>query len=339
MFTVIGFILAGLISLGLVLLLRHIASRENPTLAVFVPAQMHALVTTKSNKITDVTKGGGNVVDVVHSIPGKILNDSDPDHMNWFYEDGKEPRGVLYHLFGIEIIGFFRYLRLNDVRTFRWGRMDNENEYHMQAKNLQTRYVFFSGQHDMDFKGVESGAMLKLDLRFNIVYEEKYPVRVRLRTADPYAVLTMMVNRLVISLVGSTEDPKMLVSDKQLQAAMAKSIQDEVSVEVLKQLGIEIKFVNLTEIDFDANTKRLLELEATTNLENKARVSVAQNAKEVQILANDADADRIERVIKPAAENDRTVRVREAEAYERNKVVTVYAPGAKTMLPLSPPAK
>lgn len=346
MFYVIGFALTSIIFIGIAVLLRSIASGKNPTVVAFVPANMHACVTTKDNEVTDATKGGGNITDVVHSIPGRRLNKSSSDQMNWKYEDDKEPRGILYRLLGIQVIGFFRYLRLNDVRTFRWGRKDGEKEYHMQSKSQQTRYVFFSGQHDVEVRGVETISILKVNLRFNVIYEETYPVRVRLRTADPYAVLTMMVNKLTINMLGG-KDPKKLISDQTLQDDLAKAIEDNVKKTVEAELGITIKKVTLADIDFDEETKELLEKKTKAELEAEAQLIVAKNEaemtrtralgeKDAQMSINEGDADRVEKVIKPAAENELTVRVREAEAYERNQKVTVFAPGARTMVPVTP---
>ncbi|OHA91851.1 MAG: hypothetical protein A2665_01770 [Candidatus Zambryskibacteria bacterium RIFCSPHIGHO2_01_FULL_46_30] len=329
----IGFVLALVVFFGLAVFLRAAASRENPTFVTFVPAQMHALVTTKSSKVTDATKGGGNVVNVIHAIPGKRLDKSPVDPMNWHYKDGKEPRGLLYYLLGIQFIWLFRYLRLNDVRTFRFGRKDVESKYSIMAKSQQTRYVFFSGQHDVQVESAETVGILKVNLLFNLIYEETYPVRVRLRTADPYAVLTMMVTRLVISKVGGT-DPKLLIAEEARQQELARAIQAIAPV-VEEQLGIKIKKVTLADVAFDTSTQELLELEIRTRLNNEAAVAIAEKDKSIQILANDADADRVERVIIPAARDERTVAVRVAEAYERNKVVTTYAPGASTMIPLA----
>ena len=330
----IGIILAFLIFLGLALLLRAIAGRENPTLVTFVPAQKHAQVTTKSNKITDATKGGGNIIDVIHSIPGKKLDKSPIDHMNWHYKEGKESRGILYHLLGIHFIGIFRYLRLNDVRTFRFGRKDGESVYRLQAKSDQTRFVFFSGQHDIHIENVETTGIFKINLLFNLIYEETFPVRVRLRTADPYAVLTMMVTRLVISKVGGT-DPKLFIAEETRQQELTDAIQAIAPV-VEEQLGITIKKVTLADVAFDSDTQRLLELEKKTEIENKAKIAIAEADRDAQVARNTGDADRVERVVKPAAENDRTVAVRVAEAYERNTVVTTFAPGAgNTMIPLN----
>lgn len=330
----IGLGLAIVVFFGLAVLLRAMASRENPTFVTFVPAQMHALITTKSNKVTDATRGGGNVVNVIHAIPGRKLDKSPTDPMNWRYEDGKEPRGILYYLLGIQFIGIFRYLRLNDVRTFRFGRKDEESKYSVMAKSQQTRYVFFSGQHDVQVESAETVGILKINLLFNLIYEETFPVRVRLRTADPYAVLTMMVTRLVISKVGGT-DPKVLIANKNNeQQVLTDAIQDIASV-VEEQLGIKVKKVTLADVAFDTDTQKLLELEKKTEIENKAKVAIAEADRDAQVARNTGDADRVTRVIIPVARDERTVAVRVAEAYENNETVTTFAPGANTMIPLS----
>ncbi len=329
----IGFILALAVFFGLAVFLRKVASRENPTVVTFVPAQMHALVTTKSSKVTDATKGGGNVVNVVHAIPGKRLDKSSVDPMNWRYRNGKESRGLLYYLLGIQFIWPFRYLRLSDVRTFRFGRKDEESKYSIMAKSQQTRYVFFSGQHDVQVESAETVGILKINLLFNLIYEETYPVRVRLRTADPYAVLTMMVTRLVISKVGGT-DPKQLIAEERLQQELADAIQAIAPV-VEEQLGINIKKVTLADVAFDSETQRLLELEKKTEIENRAKVAIAEAERDAQVARNTGDADRVTRVIIPAARDERTVAVRVAEAYENNETVTTFAPGANTMIPLA----
>ena len=329
----IGFVLSLAVFFGLAVFLRAVASRENPTFVTFVPAQMHALVTTKSSKITDATKGGGNIVNVIHAIPGKRLDKSPVDHMDWHYKDGKESRGLLYYLLGIQFIWPFRYLRLNDVRTFRFGRKDEESKYSIMAKSQQTRYVFFSGQHDIQVESAETIGILKINLLFNLIYEETFPVRVRLRTADPYAILTMMVTRLVIGKVGGI-DPKLLIAEEVRQQELADAIQ-AIAPMVEEQLGIKVKKVTLADVAFDSETQRLLELEKKTEIENKAKVAIAEAERDAQVARNTGDADRVARVIIPAARDERTVAVRVAEAYEKNETVTTFAPGANTMIPLA----
>ena len=330
----IGFIFAVIIFVSLAILLRRIASRENPKFVVIVPPNTQAIVTTMDNKVTDLTKGGGNITNVIHAIPGKRIDKSAANSMDWHYIDEEESRGLLYSILGIQFIWFFRGLLLNDVRTFRFGRKDEEGEYHLMTKSQRTRYVFFSGQHDIQIKEVETKSILKINLLFNVIYETTYPVRVLLRTADPFAVLTMMVNQIAIRMVGRS-DPKELITNQAVQKALSDKIHVTVSGDAEEQLGITIKKVILADVDYDIETQKLLELEKKTELENAAAIAIADKNKRVQILANDADADRIERVIKPAAESERTVAVRVAEAYEKNNVVTTFAPGAgNTMIPL-----
>jgi len=232
------------------------------------------------------------------------------------------------------------------VRTFRWGRKDDENEYSMQAKSQQTRYVFFSGQHDIDVEGIETVSIFKINLRFNIIYEEKFPVRTRLRTADPYAVLSMMINRVVISEVGGT-NPKTLIENKgDEQKELAKKIE-AISSDVEEQIGITIKKVTLADVDFDEDTKILLErrskaeIDAEANLitavnEGAQEVARAEGDKKAKILRNEGDAHRVEFVIKPLAENDRTVRVAGFDAYRDNETMTtlVTGSGAAPVIPL-----
>lgn len=345
MFTLSGLILTILIFIGVAILLRWIANRENPTVFAFVPAQMHALVVTKSSKVTDATKGGGNVSNVVHSIPGKRLNKSSLDPMDWYYENEKEPRGILYRLLGIQFIGFFRYLRLNDIKTFRWGRAEGETAYHMQAKSSPTRYGFFSGQHDIFLEHIETVSILRVNLLMNVIYEEVYPVRVRLRVADPFAVLTMMVTKLAIGILGKT-DPKKFIDSAEEQEQLMKAIE-EISKTTEEQFGVRIKKASLADVSFDEETAKLLERKARASIEAEANLITATNLaeqeiakakgdKEARILRNEGDAHRVEHVIKPLAENDRTVQVAGFDAYRDNETVTtlVLGQGATPVVPL-----
>lgn len=314
--------------------LRALASRRNPTILTFMPENMHGLIVTKSASIVDgkIVGSQGNVVGCVHSIPGIKLDDSDSDPTNWKYVKGKEARGILFYLLGIQFIGLFRYLRINDIRTFRYGRKDEGTKYEVMPKSDLTRPVFFSGQHDLLITNIETTGVLKINLLINLIYEETYPVRVRLRTADPYAVLTMMVTKLVIGIMGG-KDPQEFIADEKLQTDLMKKVE-KLSRLLETQLGVKIKKASLADISFDEKTEKLLELEKRTELENKAAVAVAEKDKRVGMLINDRDADRVTRVILPAAKDDRTVAVRVAEAYEHNAVVTTFAPGADTMIPL-----
>lgn len=349
----IGLTVSTTLFLLLVLLLRKVASQENPTLAVIAPAQMHAYVTTKNEPLTTTAKGGGGgqIVDVIHAIPGRRLNKSHRDPMEWHYEKKKQIRGIFYHLFGIQFIWLFRYLRLNSVRTFRYGRKSGEKEYHMMSEDSVTRFVHFSGQHDMLIEHAETKEMLKVDLRLNILFEETYPVKVRLRTADPYAVMTMMVRRVLIRILGGV-DPKKLISDEKLQKKLAEDVMKFSGKIVEDHLGITITRVTLDDVHFDTDTTELLERESRARLEAEANLITAKNdaeqeiaraegRKKAQILDNDADEDGIKRVVKRAAADNKIAdlyaKIRMAEAIEKNTTITTWAPGgAQPVIPLKP---
>ncbi|PIP55938.1 MAG: hypothetical protein CO183_01205 [Candidatus Zambryskibacteria bacterium CG_4_9_14_3_um_filter_42_9] len=343
----LGFIFFSLLVLLFVLLLRFLASLPSPIIAAILPANSTALVLTKRNTMGKDSRGnpvvnndGGNVTNVIHAVPGRRLDRSDPDPYNWKMVKGIERRGILFATLGIMVIGFFRYLRINDVRTFRYGRKDIELKYSVQPKSLISTSVWQSGQHDIWAMGIEMSGIIKTNLLFNILYEETFPVRVRLRTADPFAVLDMKVKRVIIAIAGQT-DAQILIQDAKIQQAFADKILELAAPEVIIDLGLTIISVALADISyFDDATTKLVELEKRTSLQNAAAIATAEKDKLVKILKNDADADRVERVYKPTAHDELRVKVRMAEAYENNQKITVFAPGAgNTMIPLNNPSK
>jgi regulator of protease activity HflC (stomatin/prohibitin superfamily) len=122
------------------------------------------------------------------------------------------------------------------------------------------------------------------------------------------------------------------------------------------QLGVSITLVTLFSIDPDEEERglrALLELKKKTELEQAARVQVAntdaevkvieakadkevavlagQAEKEVGILVNDVAADKVTRVVLPIAQTPGGPQVRFAEAYEKNETVTIFAPGGDGM--------
>ncbi len=360
-----GLIFATVVFLSLGIFLRWLGSRENPTFVSMVAANTHALVVKKSNtairdkdgNIIGVNNDGGDVTDVIHAIPGKKLNKSNPDPMEWHYIRGREPRGFFFTLFGVIFIWFFRYLRISEVRQFRWGRKKGEQSYDMMSKTYIGRFPYFSGQHDILQEHIETKRIIKFNLRLNLTLEENYPVKVRLRFADPYAVLTMMVNDHVINEIGAI-DPKKFIGDvdelmpdegdqklakENLKKGLIDSF-DRIRGAVEKETGIYIREVALPDFDFDEETRKLLEAKTKAELEGEAgivkarlgaeqAVAAAKGARDAQILRNEGDADRVKNVILKIAEaGENAVRVREAEAYENNGVVTTYAPDKTAMI-------
>lgn len=335
------------IEIALVLLLRSLSSRDDPRIGVIAPANTHALVATKNNTSGEggVNNDGGNITNVIHAIPGsRLIKEGTLDE--WHYVDGEEPRGILFRLLGIQFIWFFRYLRVNDVRTFRYGRSDKGDKYEVSPKTHHTRYRFYSGQHDIQMIEVETKGILKVDLLLNLLVTEKYPVRVATRVADPYAVLTLMVTKFVIKHVGS-EDANQLVEDKKIQKVLLEEIEQYSEV-VEKEIGLSIKKANLSDIRFDKETAALMEKKKRAEMEGDAKITeaekqakaittIANAEKQARMAINEADAHRVNTVYLPLGQNAAAVAARGYEAYENNKTVRTYAPGQAIMptLPLS----
>lgn len=339
----LGYLLYGLF-------LRSLARRKEPIFSVIIPANCSALVSKEPNteRAGEKDKGdpgvnndGGDIVDVRHAVPGRVIDKSDQDPMNWHLKKkGKEPRGILFLIFGTQIIGLYRYLRLNDVRTFRYGRKDKESKYRVMDKADHTRYPHFSGQHDILMEHLETivgdpgdagTAVLRINILLNLLFEETYPVRVRLRVADPYAVLTMMATRRVMATIGG-RDPRDIVSNKDsVHDKIIAAVQD-ISDEVEKYLGITITKTTIADIGFDDETTKLIEKEAVAIIEANAKRREAEGDRDAKIARNMGDVHRLQNVLIPAAETPERSRVfrsdREAAAYENNERVTTYAPGS-----------
>ena len=104
--------------------------------------------------------------------------------------------------------------------------------------------------------------------------------------------------------------------------------------EIEKEVGFAIVKVSLRDVKMKKEHRDLLELQVTADKKAQAKIRDAEGDRDAQKARNEGDADRIIRVIIPAARDERTVAVRTAEAYENNKTVTTFAPGSDKMLPL-----
>ncbi|MDO8471262.1 MAG: hypothetical protein Q7S49_01495 [bacterium] len=338
----IGSVLAIAVFFGLAVLFRALAQRN--ILWVIMPANCYGLVTTMKNESGDLTQGGGGVVNIIHNVPGKKLVKTHHDLMKWHFEDGKERRGILFILLGIEWIGLFRTLRTNKIRRFRYGKRPKTPEesrkadepfgdYFLMDDDLVTEYVPFSGEQAISVTDAESQDVFELNFLLNTIEEAVRPL-MAIRVADANAILAGMIKEKINAVTG-TKPPQYFIKASPestreiIEAALVATAEAE------QEVGKKIAKINLISTDMDEKDRELFELEARTKLQNEAAIAVATKNRDVQILTNTGDADRVERVIKPAAENERTVAVRVAEAYENNKVVTTFAPGANTMIPLA----
>ena len=342
MLILLSLIIAAAMVVSYALVLRSWASREEPFFAVIVPANCSAIVTKKPNtrkivgETTSVTNDGGDISDVIHAIPGRKINKTDEDPMNWYYEKGVEPRGFFFHLFGIQIIWPFRYLRIMDVKTFRFGRNSDASEYSVMSKSDSTRYPHFSGQHDIFMPNLETmvgtagTAVMRIRVLINVLFEEIYPVRVHLKLADPYAVLTLMVTKRMMAILGG-RDPRDIVGNKDKVQDLVLAAIEDLSADVENHIGIRITKATFGDIGFDEETSNLIGQEGAEILKANALRRKAEGERDAAILRNEGDVHRINNVVIPAAKTERRARIfqtdRNAEAYEKNATVSTFAPG------------
>lgn len=348
-------ILAAILFVGPALIIRALA--RIPFYWLFTPANTFALVVTEEDKSGDGMSGGGNVVNVFHAVPGKILERNGPDQMKWEFVDGEgseDPdHGFLFRSLGVQSMGSIFYTtRVNLDRRLRFAREDKmgdkekaevravtKEELHAITKVNKTRNVFFTGELTVVIKEADTSDKLGLNFEIDFIFARRFPVRSVLRLADSAAFLTSMVERIVNNTTVSkpAED---YVGGTDAQANRQELIRliesdHEFREKILDEIGLEITAVSLRDVSMLETQRKLLQKKVEAEKEAEAKVIAAGGERDAQVARNTGDADRVTRVIIPAARDERTVAVRVAEAYENNETVTTFAPGAgNTMIPL-----
>jgi hypothetical protein len=323
----IALFLTAIIVLGLGFLLQWMGGQG--ILFAIPEANKFALVVPKGGS---PNSDGGGVVDVIHAIPGYVLMKPSSDAMSWYFKKGEEERDLLFKLLGVVWLGPYQTLRTNTVRSFRFGRKDEESEYRVMPKDEKEKWVHFSAQHDMQMKDVETKDVLGVNININLLYNNVFPVRSILIVADSNAVLNIMTEEEVINTVGNTTLKKIVSGTRNAKQEIADNIMG-IKREIRKKIGKWITSIDIFEISMNDETRDLMELEETTEKKNAAEIAVAEKDKKVAILRNDHLKDHNDRVILPlAAAGADAVRIRHAEALEKLTNLTTYAPGADVMV-------
>lgn len=346
---VVVVVLAAALFVGPALIIRALARK--PFYWTFTPANTFTIIVTEEDGSGDGMSGGGNIVDVLHAVPGKRLVKISPDSMNWaFIDDEDSDHGFLFRTLGVQSMGsIFRTTRVNLEQRTRYtreqgipsdkrpeARATSKEELHNVTKGKKSRSVFYTGELTIVVKEADTADRLGVNFEIDLIFARRFPVRSVLRIADTPAFLDSLTQRVVNSET-STRNAEDFIGGpdtKTNRNNLITSIKNDIKVEVLIELGLEITSVSLRDVSMTDDQRKFLELKMQTEKKAEALVIEATGKRDAQIAINTGDADRITRVIIPAARDERTVRVREAEAYERNPVVTTYAPGSSTMLPL-----
>ena len=327
-----GLIIATLFFIGLAIAIRVLATFN--LLWTFVPANTFAFVTGKGNESGSIENGGGGIVDIIHNVPGKRLVKTSPDKMKWKFVDGVERRSILFLFLDVIWIGPFRTLRTNKIHRFRFGKKSDEevDEDHLMSGDLVTKYVPFSGEQAVSIKKAETKSIFGLDIIFNVIQEKTLPLKSVIRLADSSAFLSSMIKEKVIGITG-TESPEYFLKGPEANKKKLVKAAEKVSKAAFEELGTTMTEVTIAALDPDEKNRELFELDERRKREGQADLTKATFAAKAKKKDNDADADRVERVIKPSAENDRTVKVAQAEAYRYNTTVTVVGATPMTQVP------
>jgi hypothetical protein len=323
----------------------------------FVPANTFAFVTWGTSDSTNVAKlTGGELDKIIHGIPGKYLDTTTkPDPFDWEFvdetEDKKEERSLLHSLFGIHWIGYGRSLRVNQIHEIRFKKVrrkirDTEGKevekdfYDTEGKDYPAKFVYYSREQSVEVTGSETLGTYEIDSRFNLLYAMKQPIRAVFKMADPNGLLITMVMQATNQAIGMQEPDYFLQGKEDHKQDLIRAVWS-IRPEVEKQIGIDITTVNLFSISVDAETRKLLELQATTKRENKAAIATAMKDRRLAILAgegkakaqmavNVADADRVAKVLEPLGKIPNAAGIRFAEAIEKNEKLTTLVVGGNT---------
>ncbi len=325
----------------------------------FINLQTFGIVVTEDDRTPAGDRGGGNVVDLLHAVPGKVLVKTDPDPMEWYFERGADPEhdNFLFRKLGVQDMGSIFYtLRTNVDKHARYARPTDvpTGELQTVTKVNESRMTFYSFELTVTIKDSDTKDRIPIQFEIDFVCERIYPLKSVVRVADAPALLTSFVSNIVNNET-STQEVTLYYGGDETKKAREKlchtiASDSEFQEKVRKELGLDITSVSIRSVDVDAKYKAMLAKKVEAEKEAEAKtievvaaarntVTKAKAAAEAKMLDNEAEANRVNTVLLPLAQNERTVALRFAEAYEKNTNVTTFAPGAHTIFPLPSDAK
>ncbi|KND48853.1 MAG: hypothetical protein AB200_00250 [Parcubacteria bacterium C7867-005] len=301
-----------------------------------------ALIVSDDKEDGKTTQGGGAIVDLRHAIPGKFIDKTDPDPMNWEVKDlpdGMEvdPRHdkLLYKLLGVEWISLFPSVRTNsDVHLRFSNKRDADGNRVVENSDQLPKFIYYSGDLVANLEGLETKDQLKLGFRFNLIFERVFPIRSVLRVSNPLAYLEGMIESIVSNIVGGNNaaDYRGGANSGKLKQDLVDAIMknDAFHAEALEQLGLKIKSMSMLSPTMDPKQEAILELQVQAEAQARVRITNAEAEKKEKMLLNDAAADLYTRVTEPTMKLANEPANRWATAHEKNGVATtvVYGSGA-----------
>jgi hypothetical protein len=310
----------------------------------FIPANTFALITPRGNNDPHVTKEevtSADIVDVLHAVPGKRLDKTSKNSMEWTFVDGQEERGligwILFKTLGIQWIGLYRTRRTNLVKEFVFGRDENQSSYIVAPKDKTSKDVFFSGSQAVIVPRVEMADALGLTIAFITILERTQPVKSVMRVADSNANLSAKARKKVLRNAGTVTaqdfigGPNSAQHKEKLEIEIRDLSSKDVGIipEALQELGLTITSADLEDVDYDATTKALLQQKTAARIAGEAKVIEALADRDAKFARIEAETAEVNKVILPQARTAGAARIREAMAYEKNSTVRTFAPGGR----------
>jgi regulator of protease activity HflC (stomatin/prohibitin superfamily) len=340
-----------------------------------IPATTVAEVLSKRNseykKVGGASKAtaasGGDVVNILHAVPGHKLVKPSSDYMEWSIEKGFELRGLFYYLYKVQYKGIWWSLAQVRIREFRKAIDDEEAAtakdgamaglYRVLIKDYVTKFPYFSREHAVAVTSAETKAGFPLDALLILKYKVRKPSKARLSVADSNAVLASFAIQAFKGLVAVEDTDFYLYGGTDRKQALVDEIKAILNGQAYEAIGLEVTDVILDDIDVDAETRALLELKRKNELEGDAKITEAEKGAlasaaaaegqkksailisegtfEAKMNTNKGEADYNKTVLIPMSENDQRVAVFRAVAYRDNAHITTYAPGDRNaILPL-----
>ena len=329
----------------------------------FCPANCFGLVVARGNeKENEAGISGAEAVDMIHGVPGRKWQKHDPGTgerylslLDWELVPGEEKRGLLYHLLKVHYIGPMNKVKEIQIHELRFGKKKDDSgevkkdpkvgtRYSVESKDYKTKFVYYSREQAIDVENADTKGLFELDVQLNTLYRVDKPGMYMLAVANPNAVLTTMGEEAVNNITGGHEAEYFVEGDegKSSEDAKAELVN---AVKAIKDrarevIGIEIYEVNVRHLDFDEETRKLLELKKRTEREQAAATEVewaeaerrmikGLSEKEYKLRHVEADKQRVADVILPIAITPGGPAVRGWEAYERNTTVTSFVVGGE----------
>ncbi len=277
-----------------------------------------------------------------------------------FYIDGgpnEDPdhAGLLYDTLGVQVLPrVFSTIRTNKIDVRRYTKKTNEEDYHTISGQVLMRFVPFSGEMTISIKDADTTDGLGLNVEIDLIGERLNPAKTITRLANSNAYINSVAEEIVNLITGVHTSSSYFgkeAADRKKELAAAFEAKpgepgyDEASkfrIEVLDQLGFGITAVNIRSVEMKPEHRLMIEQKVTAEKTAEAEtVKVTTEArlaeiraggqKKAQMLINEADADRVQRVLTPIAASQNMTQLHNNEvqwaAYEKNTTVTVFAPG------------